>query len=83
MKLTLNIDEALYFKLKQFVPARQLSKFVARSIENALVTEEDALAKAYKEAYSDEKRNSESKEWDSLILDGLKKTKTAKSKKRK
>lgn len=71
MKLTLNIDKALYFKLKQFVPAWPLNKFVVCSIEKALISEEADLAKAYKEAYSDAQRNAECREWGSLIVDLL------------
>jgi hypothetical protein len=66
MKITINIQEELGLKLKQFVSPRKVSQFISDSIRKELENKENALLLAYKEAYSDSDREQEVEEWDVL-----------------
>ena len=66
MKVTINIEDALYLKLKQLIPNRQISKFISGAIQKALLEQESELVKAYQDAYNDNQRRAESKKWEAL-----------------
>ena len=66
MKITINIEDALYLKLKQLIPNRQISKFISGAIQKALLGQESELVKAYQDAYNDNQRRAENKKWEAL-----------------
>jgi len=72
MQLLLHIPDALAQRLKQTVPARQRSDFVAKLLEQALPAEEDPLYLAALDVEQDLALGEEMREWrDGLIADGL------------
>ncbi|AIF82029.1 hypothetical protein I862_07375 [endosymbiont of Acanthamoeba sp. UWC8] len=73
MKVTITINDQLYFRLKELVPSQQISKFISNSIQKELSLKEDSLLKAYEEAYSDPYRNEECEIWDILNQEILEK----------
>lgn len=66
MKVTLNIEDTLYQKLKQLVPNRQISKFISDAIRKELRDKEGDLIKAYEDAYNDNQRRTENQNWDAI-----------------
>jgi len=66
MKVTINIEDSIYLKLKQLVPNRQISKFVSKAIQKELMGQESELVKAYQDAYNDNQRRIENKKWEVL-----------------
>ncbi len=66
IKITLNLKDELYYKLKQLIPSRQVTKFISEAIQQNLFSKEEELTKLYREAYNDAERNSEMDEWDVL-----------------
>lgn len=68
-KITISIQDDLYLRLKQFIPARQISKFFSDSIKKELINKENELLAAYKEAYADPNRNQIIDEWDILNVE--------------
>lgn len=64
--LSISLSEDLYEKIKLQVPAKQVSKFVAKAIDAQLSERISALRKAYIEANQDEERNKEIEEWDAI-----------------
>ena len=72
MKVTINIEDSLYLKLKQLIPNRQISKFISAAIQKALLGQEDELVKAYQDAYNDNQRRAENKKWEVLEMSNKK-----------
>ena len=66
MKVTINIEDSLFLKLKQLIPNRQISKFISGAIKKTLAGQESELTKAYQDAYNDNQRRSENKKWETL-----------------
>ena len=60
------LDDSLYTRLKQTVPNRKVSKFVANAIADKLHNKEASLYNTYKDAYSDSDREKESCMWDKI-----------------
>ena len=66
--ISIILNDSIYMRLKQIVPNRKVSKFVAEAIEEKLEDKTGALLSAYKEAYADTAREKEAKIWD--VVDG-------------
>lgn len=64
--ISIILDDSLYTRLKQTIPNRKVSKFVAIAIAEKLQDEESYLYKAYREAYSDIDREKELCLWDKI-----------------
>lgn len=60
------LDDSLYTRLKQTVPNRKVSKFVANAIADKLQSKETSLYDAYKSAYADTNREEELCMWDKI-----------------
>ena len=61
--LSISLKEDLIEKLKNFVPAKKISKFVSTVINNELAKAEQELERAYSIAEEDQERQSLLKEW--------------------
>ena len=60
------LSDSLYVRLKQTVPNRKVSKFVASAIADKLQDKETSLYNAYKDAYADKNRENELCMWDKI-----------------
>jgi uncharacterized protein YqfA (UPF0365 family) len=71
MKITINIQEELHLKLKQFIPSRKISQFISDSIKKELDSRETVLLTSYQEAYGNTDRSLEANDWDILNLESI------------
>lgn len=65
--ITLTLPESLIKDLHLYISKRQISKFVAKMVENGLETEKQKLAQEFQDANKDDERNSEILIWDTLL----------------
>ena len=65
--ITLTLPESIIKDLHLYISKRQISKFVARMVENGLETEKQKLAQEFQDANKDDERNSEILIWDTLL----------------
>jgi hypothetical protein len=69
--ITLSLPESLVKDLHLYISKRQISKFVAKTVEKGLKLEKEKLAREFQEASQDQERAREVESWDMLIGDGL------------
>ncbi len=62
--ISISLKEDLIERLKHFVPAKKISKFISMAINNELIKAEQELASAYEQAEADELRQDLLSEWD-------------------
>lgn len=69
--ITLSLPEDLVKDLHLYISKRQISNFVAQTLENVLRGEKEKLAQEFREASEDKERNTEIELWDTLSDEGL------------
>lgn len=69
--ITLSLPEDIVKDLHLYISKRQISKFVAQTLENGLRSEKEKLALEFREASEDKERNAEIELWDTLSDEGL------------
>lgn len=74
--ITLTLPESVVKDLHLYISKRQISKFVAKMVEQGLEIEKEKLAREFREASQDKERTAESELWDTLIDEGLDETNT-------
>jgi len=68
--LSINIADELYFELKSYVQARQVSKFVTEAIASKLHKKQSLLEQEYIAASKDKARFKDLEDWNALDLEG-------------
>jgi len=69
-KVTISLPKDLVNTLREIIPDRKRSKFIAETIKKQLrKLKEQAIIKAYKEAYTEIKK--ENQEFDGVTSDGI------------
>ncbi len=71
MKVMVSIPDALYTRMLAAIPQRQRSKVIARLLEDEIRRREHELYQAALAVERDEELNSEMKEWDVTVDDGI------------
>lgn len=69
--ITLTLPENIVRDLHLYISRRGISKFVAKMVKEGLETKKQKMAREFREALQDEKRNAEIELWDSLSDEGL------------
>ncbi len=71
MKVLVSIPDSLYSRMMANIPKRQRSKVIARLLENEIEKREQELYDAALAVEQDEELNSEMKDWDVTVGDGI------------
>ena len=70
VRLNITIDEDLYRRLKEELPAKGISRFINDAVRARLQPGRDELDRAYQAAASESWRRSEAAAWDGVDLEG-------------
>lgn len=70
-KVLISMPDFLVSKMNAMIPYRQRSKVISQLIEEELKKREDALYHCALEVEKDEKLNSEMREWEETVGDGI------------
>ncbi len=71
MKVLVSIPDSLYSRMIAAIPQRQRSKVIARLLENEIKKREHELYKTALAVEQDDELNSEMKDWDATVGDGI------------
>jgi hypothetical protein len=71
MQILAHIPDELAVRFKAAVPARQRSAFIANLLSKALPEAEDALYRLAVEVEQDQTLNTEMKDWNITVADGI------------
>lgn len=74
LPITLTLPENIIRDLHLYISKRQISKFVAQMLKEALENKKKLLIKELQEAARDEERNREIELWDTLNDEGINET---------
>ena len=74
MKVMVSIPDSLYTRMLATIPHRQRSKVIAKLLEDEIKKREQELYQAALAVERDEELNSEMKDWDETVGDGIEET---------